>query len=181
MDILRAARKLRPLMPKEVDHWLRIRATADADLKLLIDRQIQAAARKHLGEDFERKALLSLPPKQRIRGAFNLGTVFYEQPKWPAGISAGELLQNLAIFGRSGAGKTNLTFHIIKQLMAKQVPVVFLDWKRTARHLLPQLHRHRVTMLYTGESTLPASVQPLHPASWLGTRHLRRAGRGCHG
>ena len=72
-------------------------------------------ARQTLG-DFRERILLSLPPKSKANRPIHLGTVIYEQPKWPFGISKAELLQNLAIFGRSGAGKTNATFHILEQL-----------------------------------------------------------------
>jgi len=43
----------------------------------------------------------------------------------------------MAILGRSGAGKTNVTFHILAQLIERKIPFVFLDWKRTVRHLIP--------------------------------------------
>ena len=111
MDIEKVARKLKPLIPKQVDHWLRARETAEPALRDLIDKQILTAARKRLG-DVSSRTLLSLPPPQKIRGAIHLGTVLYEQEKWPAGISTSELLQNMAIFGRSGAGKTNVSFHL---------------------------------------------------------------------
>lgn len=138
MDILKLARKLEPLMPNQVQHWLRIRDTADPELKTLIEKQIINSAYNMLG-DFRSKTLLSLPPQAKAKGAIHFGTIQYEREKWPLGISANELLQNLAIFGRSGAGKTNVAFHILQQLAAKKIPFLFLDWKRTARHLLPWL------------------------------------------
>ena len=133
MNIEKLAQKLEPLMPQEISHWLQIRDMADAELKELIEKQIISVAHKRLG-NFRNKILLSLPPKQKIRGIFNLGTVLYEEQKWPAGISNSELMQNMAIFGRSGAGKTNVAFHLMEQLVEKKIPFLFLDWKRTARH-----------------------------------------------
>ncbi len=158
MEIQRIARKLRPLMPKEVDRWLAVRETAEPDLRDLIDKQILSTARKKLG-DVNTKALLSLPPERKIRGAIHLGAVLYEKAKWPAGISTGELLQNLAIFGRSGAGKTNVSFHILEQLAEKKIPFLFLDWKRTARHLLPRL-KTRVNVYTPGRSLAPMAFHP---------------------
>ena len=46
-----------------------------------------------------------------------------------------EFLQNMDIFGRSESGKTNLAFHIIKQLDCNKIPYLFFDNKRTLRHL----------------------------------------------
>lgn len=161
MDIVQVARKLEPLMPKEVRHWLRVRASGDAELCSLIDRKIAATAHKVLG-DLQNKILLSLPPPNMARGTFGLGTVVYDKSKHAAGISEHELLQNLAIFGRSGAGKTNLAFHLLLQLRAKGVPFLFLDWKRTARHLLPRI-KGKVNVFTPGRSLSPFPFNPFIP------------------
>jgi len=168
MDILSIARKLEPLRPKQVKHWLRIRDAADAELKALIDRQIALTAHKVLG-DFHNKILLSLPPPHTARGTFHLGTVVYDKPRWPAGISAGELLQNMAVFGRSGAGKTNFVFHLLLQLSAKKAPFLFLDWKRTARHLLPTI-KAKVNVFTPGRSLSPFPFNPFVPPPGLAPR-----------
>lgn len=158
MEIETLARKLEPLLPAEVSHWLRLRDGADPELKNLVDRQIVAAAHRVLG-DYRKKILLSLPPERLARGEFHLGTVLYEKEKWPVGISRGEFLQNMAIFGRSGAGKTNVAFHLLNQLTEKKIPWLFLDWKRTGRHLIPQLHGG--VNLYTPSRSL--SPFPFNP------------------
>ncbi len=140
MNIETIARKLEPLMPEQIKYWLKVRDTADPDLKGLIEKQIISAAYKRLG-DFRTKLLLSLPPRQKVRGQFHLGTILYEQEKWPVSLLSSELLQHMAIFGRSGAGKTNIALHILEQLVNKKIPFLFLDWKRTARHLIPKLKK----------------------------------------
>ena len=66
--------------------------------------------------DFRQKILLSLPPATVAKGPFRLGTVLYESPKWPFGLREEELLQNVSIFGRSGAGKTNVCFQLLLEL-----------------------------------------------------------------
>ena len=109
---------------------------ADPDLKSMIEKQIISTAYQALG-DFHNKILLSLPPEKKAKGSINLGTVIYDKEKWPLGLKYGELIQNAAILGRSGAGKTNVTFHILSQLIEKNIPFVFMDWKRTVRHLIP--------------------------------------------
>ncbi len=150
--------KLEPLIPDQVRHWRRIRDTAGADSSALIDRAIAEAAHRHLGE-YREKILLSLPPKQRARGAFHLGTILYDRPRWPFGISSKELLQGVAIFGRSGGGKTNLTFHLVRQLTESKMPWLFWDWKRTARHLLPLINAD-VQVFTPGRSLSPFIFNP---------------------
>jgi|GEM_PF-1727733 len=144
---------LHPLRPKEVAHWRRVLDTADARVRMLVERQIKTTAYRLLGSARD-KLLLSLPPEQRIRGTFNLGPILYDTSYWLAGLRSGELIQNLAIFGRSGAGKTNAVFHLLRQLMARSVPFVFLDWKRTARHLIP-LISSRLRVFTPGRKLVP--------------------------
>jgi len=165
MDILKLARKLEPLMPNEVTHWLNSLDLVDEHVKDLIEKEIVYNAQKHLG-NYRNKLLLSLPSKSKARGLFNLGTIVYEKDKWPIGISKQELLQNLAIFGRSGSGKTNVAFHLLQQLAQRKISFLFLDWKRTARHLLPSLPRN--LKIYTpGRSLSPFFFNPLIPPPGL--------------
>jgi len=136
MNIEKIAKKLHPLMPHKVSQWVRAMELADPELKALIEKQIISTAYQVLG-DFHNKILLSLPPENKAKGSINLGTVLYDKEKWPLGLAYDEIIQNTAILGRSGAGKTNVTFHILSQLIEKKIPFVFMDWKRTVRHLIP--------------------------------------------
>ncbi|QNN23343.1 ATP-binding protein [Planctomycetales bacterium ZRK34] len=161
MDIVKLARKLKPLMPKEVGHWLSIHKTADPELRTLIERQIVHAAQARLG-DYEDKILLSLPPRKVIGGELNLGTILYDKDQHPAGISLTELTNHLAVYGRSGAGKTNAVFHLLQQLTKKRVSWIFLDWKRTGRHALG-LMREPVDVYTPGRSLSPLQFNPFMP------------------
>lgn len=158
MDILNIARKLEPLIPDQIEKWLRIREGADAELKALLDRQLFSIAYKFLG-NFHNKIFLSLPPKLKARGEISLGTVVYEQEKWPFGISSSELMQHMGIFGRSGAGKTNVAFQILLQLAEKKIPWLFVDWKRTARALIPKL-KGKVSIYTPGRRLSPFPFNP---------------------
>lgn len=135
MNIEKTAAKLKPLMPEKITHLIKSRELADPELKALIEKQIISLAYKTFG-DFHNKILLSLPAENKSKGPIDLGTVIYDMEKWPFGLKYGEIIQNAAILGRSGAGKTNVTFHILTQLIDRKIPFVFMDWKRTARHLI---------------------------------------------
>lgn len=148
-------------MSEQVQSWLRARDTADPDFKSLLDKQILSTAYDVFG-DFREKILLSLPPEPRIRGPIRLGNVVYNEERWPAGITEEELMQNMAIFGRSGSGKTNLAFAILEQLVERKIPFLFLDWKRTGRHLIPHLKRE-AKVFTPGRDLSPFSFNPLIP------------------
>ncbi len=158
MTIESVARKLQPLMPQQVKHWMRVRDTADPELKAMIEKQIITMAYRYLG-DFRNKILLSLPPEKKAKGSIDLGTVVYDKERWPFGISFNELIQNTAILGRSGAGKTNVAFHILQQLVARGIPFVFLDWKRTVRHLIPLL-KSKIDIYTPGRALLKFPFNP---------------------
>jgi DNA helicase HerA-like ATPase len=131
--------KLAPVMPERVRQWRRSLEVADATTRRLLEQHIASVAYQRLGDPDG--LFLSLPPPERARGAYHLGTIRYDGPTWPLGLREEEVLQHVAIFGRSGAGKTNVLFHLLEQLTGRRVPFVFLDWKRTGRHLLPRLRR----------------------------------------
>lgn len=158
MEIDRIARKLEPLRPREVQEWFRVKDVLQPERRAFMERHILSLAQHELG-DFRNKLLLSLPPKSKSKGEFHLGEVIYEKEKWPVGISRSELMQNLAIFGRSGAGKTNVAFHLLEQLAKNKVPFLFLDWKRTARHLLPRI-KAKVNVFTPGRSLSPFAFNP---------------------
>jgi hypothetical protein len=167
-DVEWLAAKLEPLMPSLVGQWLRARQTADSELRNLIDQKIVAEARRHFGEP-DKRILLSLPPEKTIRGSLNLGNVVYDRQRWPAGVRASELLQNLGIFGRSGSGKTNLILHLLLQLEAQGIPWLFLDWKRTARQLIPQFQKP-VQVFTPGRDLAPFAFNPFAPPMGLESR-----------
>ena len=161
MEIHTILRKLEPLMAEQVAKWQRTLDTAEPEVKALLERQIRLTAHREFG-NFRDKLLLSLPPADKTKGAFHFGTVLYDKPRGEFGISSKELLQNLAIFGRSGAGKTNVAFRLLAQLVEKRIPFLFLDWKRTARHLLPILPNSRrpLNVFTAGRSLAPFPFNP---------------------
>ncbi len=158
MDIDKLLQKLEPLIPERVERWHRARDFADPEVKGLLEKEILSVAYKLLG-DFRRKVLLSLPPEKKAKGSIHLGTIIYEKEKWPFGISQAELLRNMGIFGMSGSGKTNTAFHIFKQLVEKRIPVLFWDWKRTTRHLIPNL-RGKISIYTPGRKLSPFPFNP---------------------
>ena len=158
MDIDKLIRKLEPLIPEKAERWRRSMDFADVEVKGLLEKDIIGVAYRLLG-DFRKKPLLSLPSRGKAKGSIHLGAVIYEIEKWDFGISQAELLRNMGIFGMSGSGKTNTAFHIFKQLVEKRVPVLFWDWKRTTRHLIPNL-RGKISIYTPGRKLSPFPFNP---------------------
>ncbi len=114
------------------------------------------------------------PPEKNAAGEYSLANVLYgNKDLYEFGLRESEWIQHVGIFGRSGSGKTNLGFQIIKELTLKQKPVLIFDWKRNYRDLLA-LPEFKDFEVYTvGRKTAPFTFNPLippagtNPKTWL--------------
>src|SRR5262245_41236129 len=122
-----ALRKLAPLRGEEVRRWKRQLPYLDERTRRLVEWRILRTASRLLG-DVEEKLLLGCPTREVCQGDIEMGRVVYEKELWPFYLREAELLQHLAVFGRSGSGKTNVMFHVLRQLLDRRVPFLFFDW-----------------------------------------------------
>ncbi|MBL4653823.1 MAG: ATP-binding protein [Flavobacteriales bacterium] len=152
---------MKPIIPDTVNRLTAAREYSDVDAQNLIDMQLIHLGRKYLG-DYTNKPLLSLPPESVAKRKFHFGNILYDKERWPFGISEQELLQSVTILGRSGSGKTNCTFILLEQLVDAGIPFLYLDWKRTARHMLPRLQK-KVNVYTPGRSLSPFPFNPFIP------------------
>ena len=82
------------------------------------------------------KILIPPPPQNAVNGEYSLGNIQWnEKTTWFFGLEEKELPQHLAIYGRSGGGKTNCSFLILKQLIEHDKPFLIFDWKQSYRLL----------------------------------------------
>ena len=153
-------RKLEPFVPEDVKEWRASLSWLDREATSFLHRHILTTAQRVLGEDFEEKILLPPPPIGKTNGAMSLGTVVYGNIRRPFGISKGELLQGLGIYGRSGAGKTNICFKLLEELGRQNTCFLFLDVKRTLRHFLPSISQ-AVNIYTPGRSLSPLLFNPM--------------------
>lgn len=121
---------------------------------------MNARARELLGA-YEDNVLLPPPPRKRAVGSLVLGEIVYPGlPRYPFGLHEHELLQGLAILGRTGSGKTTVVFSLLERLARRGVTFMLWDWKMTGRHAAPELGAD-VQLFTPGRSLLPMSFNPL--------------------
>ena len=143
------------------------RQSADELLDILLFQKVS--------KGYKEQIFLNPPPQAECRGPYALGTVVYPpgKPYAEFGLREDEWIKHLLIVGMSGTGKTNLAFHVLRELKKKAKPFMVFDWKRNYRDLL-QLPDLRDTLVFTvGKDASPFGFNPLipppgtEPGQWL--------------
>ena len=139
-------------------------ADSDASGKADIEQTLELLAAKHLGKTYEPdRSPFPPPPKKFAKaGDIKLGNVSYAGKElYPFSLKSHRLKEHILIAGRSGSGKTNLTFVLLEEIMEAGIKVVALDWKRGYRDLM---NRHKQLRVYTiGRNASAFRFNPLIP------------------
>ena len=158
-------RKLKPVLGTKIDRlWTAYLAESDADGRGDVWQTLELLAAKHLGQDYQPDRSPFPPPSEQFArgGDIPIGTVSYgTRNLYPFMLRSGRLKEHVLVAGRSGSGKTNLTFMLMLGMMKRGVKVLALDWKRGYRDLLmlrPDLRIHTI-----GRDIAPFRLNPLIP------------------
>lgn len=157
-------RLLKPVLGKRVDQLYRAYLADDSDGKTDIEQTLELLASKHLGQNYQPDRTPFPPPPEEVAGAgqIGIGEVRYGQRLlYPYRLQRDRLKEHVLICGRSGSGKTNLTFHLMQGMMKQGVNVLALDWKRGYRDLLQVRDDLRVYTI--GRDVSPFRFNPLIP------------------
>ena len=155
--------KLRPVIGEMADaFWLT--ALLDPHQEKNIQAVAQAMAAELLDESYVGKhILLEPPPQDKAEGRYPLGTVVYaDKSLHPFGLREGDMPQHIAILGRSGAGKTNVGYILVWNLLKAGKPFIILDWRGTYKHFLNRPEGRNILRFSLGEEE-SLSFNPLQP------------------
>jgi energy-coupling factor transporter ATP-binding protein EcfA2 len=168
-------RRLKPVLGRKIDGlWKAYLAESDAAGKADIEQMLELLAGKHLGTTFEPDRSPFPPPSRAFAkaGDIPVGEVTYGQRSlYPFSLRSPRLKEHILVAGRSGSGKTNLTFVLMQGIMDRGIKVVALDWKRGYRDLLAlrsDLHVYTI-----GRDVSPFRFNPLipphgcEPGTWI--------------
>ena len=158
-------RQLKPVLGKKIDRlWSAYLAESDPGGRADIEQTLELLAAKHLGKSYEPDRSPFPPPSKKFAGSgdFKLGTVSYGgRELYPFYLKSDRLKEHILVAGRSGSGKTNLTFVLMEGIIASRIKVLALDWKRGYRDLVS---RHKNLRVYTiGRDVAPFRFNPLIP------------------
>lgn len=158
-------RKLQPVLGRQVDGlWRAYLAETDADGKADIEQTLELLAAKHLKSSYQPDRSPFPPPSRAFaeRGDIPLGSILYGgQHLYPFMLRSGRLKEHVLVAGRSGSGKTNLTFMLMLGAMNAGIKVLALDWKRGYRDLVAI--RDDLVLYTIGRDVSPFRFNPLIP------------------
>lgn len=130
-------RKLEPVVGRSTRRlWYLYLLGADKATQLENLGLFRVLADKHVNADYRRRVLLPPPLSEALRGKYALGSVVYPEGKFAGlGLRDGEMVKHILIVGMTGAGKTNLSFQLLRELAQSGKPFLVFDWKRSYRGL----------------------------------------------
>jgi len=158
-------RKLKPVLGQKIDRlWSAYLSESDPGGKADIEQTLELLAAKHLGQNYEPDRSPFPPPPRAFStsGDIELGAVSYaDQKMYPFFIRSRRLKEHILVTGRSGSGKTNLTFMLMQGILSRGIKVLALDWKRGYRDLMSLYPELRVFTV--GRAVCPFRFNPLIP------------------
>ncbi len=158
-------RRLKPVMGRRIDRlWSAYLAESDAAGRADIEQTVELLAVKHLGADYNIDRSPFPPPTGTFAGSgdIKVGAVSYAGGNmYPFYLKSPRLKEHILIAGRSGSGKTNLTFVLMEGIMDQGIKVLALDWKRGYRDLMGLHSKLRVYTI--GRDIAPFRFNPLIP------------------
>jgi hypothetical protein len=168
-------RRLRPIIGPRADQIWQAYHVESEEGRLQILDYLELMAARELEGQLDQNTVGLVPPSASIAwGECELGSIAYQdRDMYPFGLRESEWTQHVGVFGRSGAGKTNLGFLIVEKLVQQGKPVLILDWKRNYRDLLGRPGFEDMAVYTIGRSIAPLAFNPLipppgtNPKTWL--------------
>ena len=175
-DVHTICQQLKPIYGKRIDQLWHAYLLEDTEGKRQLESILTLLHAKSMGHAVDDERILLIPPPSDVAaGPYHIGHVLYnDRVIGPFGLREEELIQHVAIFGRSGSGKTNVTLGLIQQFIAHEKPFLIFDWKRNYRDLL--IKTDAPIRVYTvGRAVSPMRFNPLIPPPGIdpGT-HLKK-------
>jgi len=167
--------RLKPMLGDKMDKVYEAYMAEDETGKEQTENYLQQLTAKYLPTKLSESCASLLPPsREQAAGEYFLGKVQYAgKDLCDFGLREDEWIQHMAILGRSGAGKTNIGFLVLKGLKQRNKPFLVFDWKRNYRDLVSLPEFKDVEIYTVGRNIAPFTFNPLippagtNPKTWL--------------
>ena len=166
-------RKLEPVIGKKAKGlWYLNLFSKDAKAESENKEILRVLADKKAKISFQEKIRLPPPIPDKMAGEYNIGTVIYpEEDFGEFGLREDEFIKHFLIVGMTGAGKTNLGFQILKELVKHKKPFLIFDWKRNYRDLKQLSEFKNLKVIRIGSPECDFKFNPLIPPSGVHPKH----------
>ena len=163
--VKKLCQQLKPFIGKQADQIYSAYLVEDKEGKEQLETYLQSLLAEELGSrNVDESESLVPPPSAVAKGEYELGTVVYGDKEIGGfGLREKEWIQHIGVFGRTGAGKTNMGYLILQQLHKHGKPFLVFDWKRNYRDLLVLPEFKNVEVYTIGRSIAPLTFNPLIP------------------
>jgi len=174
-------KKLKPVLGTRADAlWLAYVTAETPQSKRDAEALIHLLKARYLSDRVDDDAVLLPPPSvEAASGEFFLGTIHYGRtPLHGLYLRRENFIKHIGIFSITGGGKTNVAQGLVLGLLAKNIPFLVVDWKRSYRALysleVPEVRAMQIFSV--GRKTASAfNWNPLrgppgvHPKTWIST------------
>ncbi len=176
-EIKKILKRLYPKIGKKANGlWINYIMLSNKNEKEDFESFLRLLNYKSTGGDYRDKIILPPPEKENLKGEYYMGKVIYPHSFYcNFGLSEGEWIKHILIAGMTGTGKTNLVFHLLKELIKRKKPFIVFDWKRNYRDLKQISPFSRYLEVFTiGRNINPFYFNPLIPPpltnaeEWIG-------------
>ena len=166
-------RKLEPLIgDKAKGLWYLNLLSKDPKAKSLNKDLLRLLADKKVKQNYQEAIRLPPPSNEKLDGEYNIGTVIYPDEEFTEfGLREEEFIKHIMIVGMTGSGKTNLGFHILRQLVKHQKPFLVFDWKRSYRDLKQFPEFNDLKIIRLGSPECDFKFNPLIPPPGVHEKH----------
>ncbi len=162
--ITQIIKQLRPFFGTKIDGLMNAYLAEDKEGREQIENYLELLSGKYLTIDFNSNAQLIPPATGEADGSYKLGKVVYGSKQMgDFGLREDEWIAHSCVFGRTGAGKTNLGFQMVKQIRQQNKPILIFDWKRNYRDLLALPEFQDIEVYTVGRNVSPFAFNPLIP------------------
>jgi len=163
--VRRLCQRLKPVIGAQIDQIWQMYLVEDEKGKNQLAEYLRLLSIEAIKDELDEDRVFLYPPsKERAQGGYYIGDVVYNNKQlYPFGLRDSEMIQHVGIFGRSGAGKTNLGFSIVQELVKKGKPFILFDWKRNYRDLTALLGFDNILIFTVGRNVAPLRFNPLIP------------------
>lgn len=166
-------RKLEPIFKSKTKGlWFLDQFSKDQQAKLNNINLLKLIADKKVKKDYKKSIRLPPPSKEKLPGDYNIGSVIYPDKDYSSfGLREDEFIKHILIVGMTGSGKTNLAFHLLRELDKQKKPFLVFDWKKSYRKLRNLEEFKDLKIVRLGDSDEKFRFNPLIPPPGVNPKH----------